>query len=337
VGTLTELVDGVAADTGFAGVVRVDREGDVMLRRGYGLADRRHGIPMTPDHRLAVASGTKLLTALVVLSLVEEGRLDLSTTARSVLGSDLPLIADDVTVEHLLEHRSGIGDYLDEEDDRFDVSDYVLPVPVHELTTIERFLPLLDGYPTKFRAGERFGYCNSGFVVLALIAERASGVGYHDLVHRRVCTPAGLTGTGFLRSDALPGDAAVGYVEVGGEWRTNVFHLPVVGTGDGGHYTTVDDVQRLWVALLAGRIVAPQTVTEMVRPRSDVPEEGLRHGLGVWLHPSGDAVITAGQDAGVSFYSLHDPVSGLTLTVIGTTAQAAWPVARALREQLGTD
>lgn len=105
---------------------------------------------------------------------------------------------------------------------------------MHELATTEQFLRVLDGFPAAFPAGEKFFYCNGGFVVLALLAERASGVPFHDLVRQRVCRPAGLVDTDFLRSDALPGRAALGYVELDGEWRTNVFHLPVLGTGDRG-------------------------------------------------------------------------------------------------------
>ena len=186
------------------------------------------------------------------MSLIEEGRFELTTTARSLLGDDLPLIADDVTIEHLLSHRSGIGDYLDEEVE-VDYSDYLMPVPVQELATTEQYLPILDGHPTKFPAGERFGYCNSGFVVLALIAERVSGVPFPELVRERVCEPAGMVDTAFLRSDELPGSAAIGYLEVDGAWRTNVFHLPVRGTGDGGIYTTVADVSALWSALSSGQ------------------------------------------------------------------------------------
>ena len=71
--------------------------------------------------------------------------------------------------------------------------------------------------------------------------------------------------TEFLRSDALPGRAALGYVEVEGQWRTNVFHLPVVATGDGGMYTTTADMARFWTALTAGRIVRPETLADMRR------------------------------------------------------------------------
>ena len=109
------VVDSVAEETGFAGVVSVDRSGEVEFARAYGLAHRAHKIPNTIDTRFAMASGTKGLTALTVVSLIEHDGLRLSTAARSLLGTDLPLIGDDVTIEHLLAHRSGIGDYLDED------------------------------------------------------------------------------------------------------------------------------------------------------------------------------------------------------------------------------
>jgi CubicO group peptidase (beta-lactamase class C family) len=328
---LADAVDSLAERTGFSGVVRVDRSGAVELAKAYGLADRGHRIPNTIDTQFGIASGTKSLTALTVVSLIEDGPLDLSTTARSVLGGDLPLIGDDVTVEHLLANRSGIGDYLDETE--LDVTDYVMPVPVHALAKTEQYLAVLDGYPTAFPPDERFAYCNGGYVVLALIAERASGVPFHDLVHRRVCEPAGMADTAFLRSDELPGRAAVGYI--GGDGlRTNVLHLPVRGNGDGGIYSTADDVSSMWSAFFAGRIVSSDWVARMVRPRSEEPRDSSRYGLGFWLHASSEAVILEGSDAGVSFRSTHDPRSHTTHTVISNTTEGAWPMVELLDEPL---
>jgi CubicO group peptidase (beta-lactamase class C family) len=113
--TLENDLDAIAAETAFSGVVRVDGADGIELAKAYGLAHRGYEIPNEVDTRFAIASGTKGLTALTVVSLIEDGLLELSTPARSVLGRDLPLVGDDVTVEHLLSHRSGIGDYLDEE------------------------------------------------------------------------------------------------------------------------------------------------------------------------------------------------------------------------------
>ena len=329
-GPLLEDLDRVAAESAFSGVVRADRAGEILLEQAYGYADRSYEIPNRTDMRFAVASGAKTMTALTVVSLVEDGVLTVDTRARALLGEDLPLVADDVTVEHLLGHRSGIGDYLDEEAGGA-ITDYVMPVPVHELAATEDFLAVLDGFPTKFAAGADFSYCNGGFVLLALIAERASGVPYHDLVHERVCERAGMTATSFLRSDELPGDAARGYLEAEG-LRTNVLHLPVRGTGDGGVYTTAADVRRLWEALFDGRIVSEAWVEDMTRRRSDAGE-GVGYGLGFWLR-AGDTPFLEGYDAGASFRSLHDPATDTTCTVISNWSDGAWPLARHLGEQL---
>jgi CubicO group peptidase (beta-lactamase class C family) len=327
---LEDAVDSIAGAEAFSGVVRVDRGDDIEVVKAYGLAHRGHEIPNTVETQFAIASGTKGLTALTVVGLIEAGSLALSTTARSVLGKDLPLIGDDVTIEHLLAHRSGIGDYFDE-DTAGDITDYVMPVPVHELATTEQYLAVLDGHPTKFAPDERFAYCNSGYVVLALIAERTSGVPFHELVRRRVCEPAGMPDTEFLRSDELPGRAALGYLTVESP-RTNVLHLPVRGNGDGGIYSTAADISRFWRALFAGGIVSTEWVAEMVRPRSEA--DSKRYGLGFWLHESSSVVMLEGYDAGVSFRTAHDPASDATYTVISNTTKGAWPLVRLLEESL---
>jgi CubicO group peptidase (beta-lactamase class C family) len=331
---LHHAVDSIADADGFSGVVRVDRAGTIELAKAYGLADRGHEIANTLETQFALASGSKGFTALAVVSLIENGTLDLSTTARSVLDDDLPLIDERVTIEHLLSHRSGIGDYLDE-DNISDINDYLMPVPVHELATTEQFLALLDGHPMKFAPGEQFAYCNGGYVVLALIAERASGVPFHELARQRVCEPAGILDTEFLRSDELPGRAALGYLTVDGP-TTNVFHLPVRGNGDGGIYSTVADISSFWSALFAGAIVAPEWVAEMVRARSVAPQQSMLYGLGFWLNGSTDAVILEGSDAGVSFRGVHDPARRVTHTVISNSSSGAWPIARLLDERLST-
>ena len=324
---LAAAIDALAEEIDFSGVVRVDRGIDLEFANAYGFADRAHGIANRLETQFALASGGKGFTALTVVSLIEEGILELSTPARSVLGDDLPLIRDDVTVEHLLSHRSGIGDYLDEEEDA-DVDDYLMPVPVHHLASTEDYLAVLDGHATKFAPGERFSYSNGGYVVLALIAERSGGAPFHELVRQRVCAPAGMAQTDFLRSDELPGTAAVGYLRDGS--RANVFHLPVRGSGDGGIYSTAADVSAFWRAFEAGEIVSPAWVAETTRPRGDG-----QYGLGFWLEGSSRVVLT-GSDAGVSFRTVRDGSRGLTHTVVSNTSEGAWPLARLLAERLSS-
>lgn len=320
---LAAAVDAIVADVGFSGVVRIDLGGAVALERAYGLAHRGLGVPNRIGTRFALASGTKGFTALTVMSLVERGELTLDTTARSLLGDDLPLVDGRVTVEHLLAHRSGIGDYADE-DAVDDWTAYLLSVPPQDLVDTRDYLPVLDGHPMRHEPGERFVYNNGGFVVLALLAERATGRSFHDLVDEHVCRPAGLAATGFLRADELPGDAALGYLHADG-LRTNVFHLPVRGNGDGGIFSTAADIHALWDAFLSGRIVAPALVAEMVRPRSESPADGMRYGLGVWLDATPGAVEVHGFDTGASFRSVHDPGGAFTVTLLSNRTAGTWP------------
>lgn len=333
---LGTTIDDAAATHGFTGVVRVDADGET-IERAYGCAERAHGIAATVDHRFGLASGAKAVTASTVVRLAQDGVLPLDTTARSLLGPDLPLVGDDVTVEHLLAHRSGIGDYLDE-DEIDDLTEPVLALPVHRLYDPESYLPLIDGYPTVSPAGERYAYNNGGYVLLAVLAERAAGESYYDLVDRLVLQPAGMTSSGFLRLDRLPGDVATGYLHPDDHpdrLRVNTLHLPVRGCGDGGLYSTVADIRSFWSALFAGEIVADEWRERMLAPRS--VDGLLRWGLGFW-RPLDDRpwVRTNGGDAGVSFVSVHDPDRDLTHTVISNWTDGAWPVSRAISDVLGT-
>jgi CubicO group peptidase (beta-lactamase class C family) len=324
---------GEAAAGGFSGTIRVEVAGGVIHESAHGFADRAHGLANTADTRIGIASGAKGFTALAVLALVEQGALSLHTTARSLLGDDLPLIDASVTVEQLLSHRSGIGDYLDE-GTMGAITDYAMPVPVQQLACPADFLAILDGYPMVATPGERFAYNNGAFVVLSILVERATGRSYYDLVDELVCRPAGLDRTGFFRHDELPGDVALGYLHADG-LRSNVLHVPVRGAGDGGIHTTAADISRLWRALFDGRIVSPAVVAAMVQRRGST-EKGTPYGLGVWLDRATDAVSLEGYDAGASFHSVHQPSRDVTWSVLSNTCEGAWPVVSSLVEVLGT-
>jgi len=319
-----------AAATAFSGVVAIARDGEREYDVAFGLADRAMATPNTVGTGFAIASGTKTFTALAVLQLVDAGTLSLTTPARAILGADLPLVDDRVTVEHLLAHRSGIGDYFNES--LVTADEFVLPVPPRTLDHQEAWLPVLDGHPQVSAPGETFAYNNAGFVLLALIAERVSGVRYTTLVETRVCAPAGMTATGFHPADRQPPNHAVGYLDDG---RQNAAVMPQLGGGDGGLSTSLDDVDRFWAAWYDDRIVTGALRFAMTRPHSDPPQHAARYGLGCWLDPTGPAVTLEGCDAGISFRSVHDPTRDLTFTVMSNTTDGAWPLARLLAEELG--
>ena len=158
-----------------------------------------------------------------------------------------------MTIEHLLSHRSGIGDYLDE-DAMGDITDYVMPVPVHELATTEQYLAVLGGHPTVFPPGERFAYCNGGYIVLALISERASGVPFHELVRERVCGPRACRTRSSCAPTSCRATRRSGTSRTTAP-RTNVFHLPVRRRRRRRDLLHRGRLRSFWEALFAGRIV----------------------------------------------------------------------------------
>ena len=309
---------------GFSGVIRVDASGQLLYQSAHGLADRAHRVANDCETRFAIASGTKGYTAAVVMALVERRQLQLTTTARSLLGAELPLVDDDVTIEHLLAHRSGIGDYLDESV-LTSVNDYVMTEPVHVIDSPSAALVLLADLPMTDPPGTRFAYNNSGYVLLALLAERATRTSFYDLLDELVCQPAGLHSTEMLRTDTLPGDAAVGYLHTDG-LQSNTLHVPVKGLGDGGLYSTTEDMAQFWRALFAGDIVRPATLTRMITPQGHT-SGGTPYGLGFWLDPHSDSVELEGYDAGISFKSVHQRSRQLTWTIVSNWSDGAWPLA----------
>jgi CubicO group peptidase (beta-lactamase class C family) len=330
---VAEAIDRIASETDLSGVVYLSYRDEVLFKQAWGWADRAHEIKNTPQTRFGMASGVKGFTALAVMSLVDEGVLTLDTSVRTILGESLELIDRAVTVGHLLAHTSGIGDYLDE-DAAQTIDDYIMPVPVHQLASTRDYLAVLRGHPMRFKPGSRFSYCNGGYVVLALVAEEVSGLTFYDLLGQRVFGPAEMSSTAFLRSDQLPGSAAIGYLLDEDGWRTNHLHLPVRGSGDGGAYSTVGDLARFWSALFGGRIVPLQVLKEMVRPHNDAISESKRYGLGFWLRSDRDTSMVEGYDAGVSFRSAYDPESELLYTVMSNTSEGAWPIVKLLDEVL---
>ena len=310
----------------FSGVVSV-RSGSKRTVVVQGFADRATGMVIEAGTRFGCASAAKTFTALVALRAIKAGALELDTLVARLV-PEHPQLHPEVTVRHLLEHTSGIGDYL-AEDDEIDIESVVLPVPVAELDTPAAVLPMLDLAPHA-EPGEPFRYNNGGYVLLAVVAERAEGRSHYDQA-QDIFDAAAMSDSGFFRSDQLPENTALGYLESG---ATNIDNLPVRGNGDGGVYLTVGDVDRFWDALRDGRLLPAELRDQMTTPRHDAGSDG-HYGWGLWLNAEGSAWSMEGMDAGVSFRSTHAPAKALTLTVVSNTTSGAWPALRAIGPLVG--
>lgn len=282
---LPALLRQKAAETAFSGVVSVRGDG-CDLCEAFGYRDGPNRLPNTIETRFGSASITKGFTALGIAKLIEAGELGFETPAKTILGARLKGLNSDITVSQLLSHRSGIGDYLDEEKID-DIEQFDLAIPPQKLLSPLDYLPLIEAERQKFEPGARFSYSNSGYILLAVIVELVTGQPYQDFIEGQILRAAGMDRSGFFRFDSLPENTAFGYLNADGEWRTNLFKLPIRGGGDGGAFTTAGDMSRFWAALLQGDLIRPDLVDRLLTPGPRVDEKGRGYGLGFWLDQGG--------------------------------------------------
>ena len=304
----------------FSGVASVRVGGSDPLVIERGLANRESGIPIGRATPFGIASGTKGITALTVASLVEDGALTWATRIRDLV-EGLDNVDPAVTIEQLARHVSGVGDYLDEEL-QTDIDEPVLTVPAESLMVATDYFAMVAEPVHREPPGTVFRYNNGGYIMLSIAVEVLTGKPFHEAAQEHVLDPAGMKDSVFHVANALPSDVALGYLADG---TTNFGLLPYRGAGDGGMYTTVDDVQRLWDGLARGSIVDQATFASMSTPVGPQGQNG--YGLGFWL--SGHVVTLEGIDPGVSFYTSFEPATARSLVIISNTSSGAWPMARA--------
>lgn len=238
-------------DGAFSGVVLLARHGEPFFQRAYGLADRASGRANTVDTRFDIGSITKLLTRVAIAQLLQAGTLELDDTIIAHLPDyPNPEIGGRVTIQHLLDHSSGLGDIFN---DRWPGADK------SRMLTPRDFFPLFVDQPLQFEPGQRRSYSNAGFVVLGAIVESASGQPYSDYLARRVFDPAGMEHSGFPRRDGTATDLAIGYTREGGpDLESNLGQLPLRGCPAGSSSHTASDLLQLDRALRAGKLLDPR-------------------------------------------------------------------------------
>jgi CubicO group peptidase (beta-lactamase class C family) len=247
----------------FDGAVLVAAGGAVVYRRAFGEADDEARVPFTPATPSCIASVSKPFTALAVMMLRERGQVGYDDPVANYL-PELGRVAPTVTIRQLLTHTSGIPDYG---------SDLAIERP--GLTNAEVLAALAERGTPRFPPGQRYEYSNSGYVLLGLVVERATGRPLPELLRARVFQPLGMTRT-FVYTDPRQKTraVAVGYGPFG--QRDD---YGAVLTGDGGVYSTVDDLYAWDRALFADRLVKPATLAEAFTPGT-VREGTTTYGFG---------------------------------------------------------
>ena len=282
----------------------VVRDGVPVVRRSYGMANLEDGSVATPAANYRLASVTKQFTAASVLLLAEDGRLNLDDRLRNWLPS-LPPATDAITIRHLLTHTSGLVDYEDVMAP--DASEQVLDADVLRLLETQDRL--------YFQSGTSWRYSNSGYALLSLIVERASGQRFPGFLRARIFQPLGMVHTlAHVRGGPGIANRAFGYSEIDGHWtRTDQSSTSAV-LGDGGLYSSIDDLAKWDAALYDDRLLSEASRRLAFAPDTASDDPDVRYGFGWRI--TGETQWHSGETMGFRNVIVRYPRRHLTVVLL---------------------
>ncbi len=287
--------------------VLVLRDGEPVVRRGYGLADMDAGVPVTASTNFRLASVSKAFTAATVLLLAEDGLVALDDPVRKWLPS-LPAAAEDVTIHHLLSHTSGLIDYED-----------VMPEGLDRQVRDADVLAILEGQDRLYFApGTQYRYSNSAYALLTLIVEAATGERYADFLRERIFVPLGMDNSvAFEDGISTVASRAYGHSLVDGAWQRTDQSPTSAVLGDGGIYSSLEDMARWDAALYDNRLLSDDTRALAFADQTgvDVGEDNVNaYGYGWRL--DGERLWHSGETMGFRNVIIRDPAQRLTVLVL---------------------
>ncbi len=230
-----ELVNKYTAIDIFSGAVLIAEDGKPFYKKAFGLADRENNIKNTTNTKFDIGSMNKTFTKIVIYKLVEEGKLKLDDKLGNYLEGFPRESSEKITIENLLNHTSGYGDYHSPEY-------FNLP---KERKTINGLLQIIKNLPLNFEPGTDQDYSNAGYILLGGIIEKVTGKSYYENVRERITQPIGLNETYIENKDQVP-DRAIGYFKnAKGEIEDNgnEFEVP---NPDGGFQSNVADILKFY-------------------------------------------------------------------------------------------
>jgi CubicO group peptidase (beta-lactamase class C family) len=284
--------------------VLVLKDGKPAVRRAYGMADLETHTPATPATNYRLASVTKQFTAASILLLMQDGKLRLDDPIRQWLPS-LPGATSAVTIRHLLTHTGGLIDYED-----------VMPADYTGQVHDADVLRLLEGQnKTYFAPGTSYRYSNSGYSLLSLIVEKASGQRFAAFLHDRIFAPLEMQATvAHEQGISTVSTRAYGYSESNNGWtRTDQSSTSAV-LGDGGIYSSVDDLAKWDAALYDERLLRKETLALAFAPATQTDNPSVAYGFGWRI--TGETLWHSGETLGFRNVVVRYPQQHMTVVVL---------------------
>jgi len=301
--------------------VAVLRDGVPIFRRAYGLADLEGRVAATTATNYRLASLTKQFTAAAILLLAEAGRLSIDDPVRKWLPT-LKDGADAIVIRHLLTHTSGLIDYED-----------LIPEGCTAQLRDADVLGLLEaenrGY---FPPGAGYRYSNSGYSLLALIVGRASGEDFASFLREHIFRPLGLQNTlAYEAGISRVAHRAFGYSASEHSWTRTDQNLTSATLGDGGIYSSVDDLAKWDAALCGDRLLRPESLRLAFQPATQTDDPAVQYGFGWRI--TGESRWHSGETIGFRNAIVRFLEQRLTVIVLtNRNDPAPYPTALAIAE-----
>lgn len=300
---MDRIVQTSAEAGAFSGAVLAARDGEVLLDKGYGFANREWLIPNDGDTEFRLGSITKQFTAVAIMILNERGLVDLDAPMKTWL-SDAPAAWDQVTVRRLLAHTAGIPNFTSFDDFQ---STKALPA------TLDSLIARFRDSPLDFQPGEGRKYSNSGYVLLTAVIEKASGKTYADFLSETLFQPLGMRDTGYDRNATILPRRASGYTPTAGG-VINAEHWDMsIPQGAGGLYSTSHDLLKWEQGLFGGRVLRPASLELLTTPVRD----GYAFGVFAIEAEGNTTIAHSGGLNGFNTYMAYDPDRHTTVIVLG--------------------
>jgi CubicO group peptidase (beta-lactamase class C family) len=280
------------------------QDGRPVVRKSYGLADLEARTAASPVTNYRLASVSKQFTAASILLLAEDGRLRLEDKARQWLPS-LPVEVDAITIRHLLTHTSGLIDYED-----------VMPAGLTRQLHDADVLQILESqHRTYFAPGAGYRYSNSGYALLALIVEQSSGKRYAAFLRERIFLPLEMRHTvAFEAGVSAVEHRAYGYSFEEGRWqRTDQSDTSAV-LGDGGMYSSIDDLARWDAALYDERLLKKASLQAAFTPATSTDDPDVQYGYGWRI--TGETLWHSGETLGFRNVIVRYPQRHMTVVLL---------------------
>ncbi|WP_085994592.1 serine hydrolase domain-containing protein [Oceanobacillus senegalensis] len=327
--TIINRINHIQEKDKFSGSILVKVNNDILTELSYGYANRSEQIKNSTYTRYGIASGCKLFTSIAICQLVEDGKLTFETKLEDCLDVSFPHFDKDITIHHLLTHTAGVPDYFEEEV-MGDFEELWVKKPMYLMRNLKDFLPLFQNQPMKFKVGESFHYNNAGYIILGLIIEQVSQLEFSEYIEENIFKKSDMTSSGYFEFDSLPKRTALGYIDhPNGEWKTNIYSLPVKGGSDGGAFVTVYDMANLWDSLLHNQLLNDEHTNKLLTPYVRTNDKNGFYGYGVWIEKKDDEILKfyiMGYDPGVSFHSAFYPKTSTKTVICSNKSQGAFNV-----------